>query len=130
MHSITVDASSIQFQYYTSGIYSDNSCSQSNLNHALLVVGYGTDSSSGIDYWILKNRYIHTTYNCMYSHSFFYNSLLRFYVQLGQILGKQWLYENDSKQEHVWSSHSSKLSNSVNVYNHHTPHSLFCRTTL
>ena len=55
--SITVDASSIQFQYYTSGIYSDNSCSQSNLNHAMLVVGYGTDSSSGVDYWILKNRY-------------------------------------------------------------------------
>lgn len=56
IYSVTVDASSIQFQYYTSGIYCDTSCSQSNLNHAMLVVGYGTDSSSGVDYWILKNR--------------------------------------------------------------------------
>ena len=54
--SVTVDASSIQFQYYTSGIYSDTSCSQSNLNHAMLVVGYGTHSTTGVDYWILKNR--------------------------------------------------------------------------
>lgn len=24
----------------------------------MLVVGYGTDSSSGLDYWILKNRFV------------------------------------------------------------------------
>ena len=49
----------MSFQYYTNGIYYDTDCSKTNLNHAMLVVGYGTDSSSGIDYWILKNRHVH-----------------------------------------------------------------------
>ena len=56
IHSIVMDASSISFQYYTDGIYHDTDCNQSGLNHALLVVGYGTDTNTGIDYWILKNR--------------------------------------------------------------------------
>lgn len=56
LNSIAVDASSISFQYYTNGIYYDTDCSKTSLNHAMLVVGYGTDSSTGIDYWILKNR--------------------------------------------------------------------------
>ncbi|CAI8041681.1 Cathepsin L [Geodia barretti] len=55
--SVVLDASSISFQYYTDGIYCDTDCNQSGLNHAMLVVGYGTDSSSGVDYWILKNSW-------------------------------------------------------------------------
>ena len=58
LHSVVLDASSISFQYYTDGIYYDTDCNQSGLNHAMLVVGYGTDSSSGVDYWILKNRLV------------------------------------------------------------------------
>ena len=57
IHSVVMDASSISFQYYTDGIYCDTDCNQSGLNHAMLVVGYGTDTNTGIDYWILKNRY-------------------------------------------------------------------------
>lgn len=56
IHSVAVDAASISFRYYTSGIYYDTECSKTNLNHAMLVVGYCTDSSTGLDYWILKNR--------------------------------------------------------------------------
>ena len=56
LHSVAVDASSVSFQYYTNGIYYDTDCSKTNLNHAMLVVGYGTDSTTGLDYWILKNR--------------------------------------------------------------------------
>ena len=54
--SVVLDASSISFQYYTDGVYCDTDCNQSGLNHAMLVVGYGTDSTTGEDYWILKNR--------------------------------------------------------------------------
>ena len=60
-HSIAVDASSVSFQYYTNGIYYDTDCSKTNLNHAMLVVGYGTDSYTGLDYWILKNRQVIST---------------------------------------------------------------------
>ena len=56
--SVAVDASTISFQYYTNGIYTDSDCNRSNLNHAMLVVGYGRDSTSGLDYWILKNRLV------------------------------------------------------------------------
>ena len=55
--SVVMDASSISFQYYTSGIFCDSDCNQAGLNHAMLVVGYGTDST-GLDYWILKNRFV------------------------------------------------------------------------
>ncbi|CAI8041683.1 Cathepsin L [Geodia barretti] len=53
--SVVVDSSDITFQYYSSGIYSSSKCSKRKPNHAMLVVGYG--SEEGIDYWILKNRY-------------------------------------------------------------------------
>lgn len=62
---MAVDASSISFQYYTNGVYTDSDCNRSNLNHAMLVVGYGTDSTCGLDYWILKNRQAH---HLMYSY--------------------------------------------------------------
>ena len=53
-----MDASSISFQFYTDGIYCESDCNQSGrLNHAMLVVGYGTDRITGLDYWILKNRF-------------------------------------------------------------------------
>lgn len=51
-----VDATSYTFKYYKGGIYSNSACSATNLNQAMLVVGYGTDLSTEEDYWILKNR--------------------------------------------------------------------------
>ncbi|XP_043189673.1 cathepsin L-like proteinase [Amphibalanus amphitrite] len=42
------------FQLYSSGIYSDPGCSPDQLNHALLLVGYG---SSGQDFWTLANSW-------------------------------------------------------------------------
>lgn len=38
------------------GIYDDTACDNTKHNHAVLIVGYGTDAAQG-DYWIVKNRY-------------------------------------------------------------------------
>ena len=44
---------------YTSGILdlSSSQCPSSGINHAVLLVGFGTDSSLGKDYWIVKNSW-------------------------------------------------------------------------
>jgi len=44
------------FTSYTGGVYVGQSCGQ-NVNHAVLIVGYGTDSETGMDYWIGKNSW-------------------------------------------------------------------------
>ena len=55
--SVAVDGSGNSFQFYTSGVYGSSQCSSKKLNHALLLVGYGT-TIDGQDYWIVKNRYV------------------------------------------------------------------------
>ena len=55
--TVTVDASHQSFHFYKSGIYYEPSCSSEKVNqdHAMLVVGYG--SENGQDYWIVKNSW-------------------------------------------------------------------------
>jgi len=43
------------FQYYAGGVYTPVTCSKS-LNHALVIIGYETDTQDG-DYWILQNSW-------------------------------------------------------------------------
>lgn len=52
--AVAVDASHRSFQWYKSGIYDEPACSSSNLDHGVLVVGYG--SEHGRDFWLVKNR--------------------------------------------------------------------------
>lgn len=54
--AVAIDASQTSFQFYQDGVYYEPNCSSKYLDHAVLVVGYGTDSS-GEDYWLVKNSW-------------------------------------------------------------------------
>ncbi|XP_066141449.1 digestive cysteine proteinase 3-like [Euwallacea fornicatus] len=51
--SVALDATYIQF--YNSGIFSNSKCTTWNLNHGVLIVGYGSENDE--DYWIVKNSW-------------------------------------------------------------------------
>nr|XP_039258212.1 procathepsin L-like isoform X1 [Styela clava] len=53
--SVVVDASQPSFQLYKSGVYYSTECSSTKLDHAMLIVGYGTMDSH--DYWIVRNNW-------------------------------------------------------------------------
>jgi C1A family cysteine protease len=56
--SVGVDASKTNFSLYKSGVF-DGRCG-TDLDHATLVVGYGTDKTTGQDFWIMKNSWGNT----------------------------------------------------------------------
>ena len=56
--SVTIDASSFVFHFYSDGVYSDTDCGNEleNVTHGATVVGYGT-TTDGQDYWLIKNSW-------------------------------------------------------------------------
>lgn len=55
--SIAIDVTEDNFMFYKEGIFVDPSCSneRESLNHGVLVVGYGSNST--VDYWLVKNSW-------------------------------------------------------------------------
>jgi hypothetical protein len=45
------------FYDYVEGVYSDPACPTDIHNHAVAIVGWGTDASAGKDYWIIRNSW-------------------------------------------------------------------------
>lgn len=54
--SVAIQANKRSFQLYKSGVYDDPACGD-QLDHGVLLVGYGYDSDSGLDYWKIKNSW-------------------------------------------------------------------------
>ena len=55
--AVSVDAESDAFRFYAGGVYFDPDCATAaaDLNHAVIVSGYGIDEESGTPVWLVKN---------------------------------------------------------------------------
>lgn len=53
--SVAIEADTMVFQSYTSGVITSAACG-TNLDHAVLAVGYGTDAT-GVAYFLVKNSW-------------------------------------------------------------------------
>jgi len=52
--AVSIQADTMVFQSYTSGVLDSTACGTS-LDHAVLAAGYGTEN--GMDYWLVKNSW-------------------------------------------------------------------------
>ena len=54
--AVAIEADKMVFQTYQSGVLDSSKCG-TNLDHAVLVVGFGNDAATGLDYWLVKNSW-------------------------------------------------------------------------
>jgi len=51
----SIYASDVSLGNYGNAVF--NKCTNTSTNHAVLVVGYGTDATSKLDYWLIRNSW-------------------------------------------------------------------------
>jgi len=54
---ISVCVNATAFWSYGGGVFNDPNCGNTGTDHCVVVVGYGTDETSGKDYWLVKNSW-------------------------------------------------------------------------
>jgi len=54
--AISIDAGEPVFRNYAGGVLDSTECGIAT-NHAVAIVGYGTDEASGLEYWLVRNSW-------------------------------------------------------------------------
>ncbi|KAG7355981.1 peptidase C1A, papain family protein [Nitzschia inconspicua] len=54
---IVVNVAATGWGMYKSGIFNDDEAEERDVNHAVVLEGYGTDEETGQDYWIVRNSW-------------------------------------------------------------------------
>jgi cathepsin L len=56
---VIVNVASSPWRFYKSGVFTTNghSSEQTDINHVVVLMGYGTDEETGEDYWLVRNSY-------------------------------------------------------------------------
>jgi C1A family cysteine protease len=57
--SVAIEADKLAFQLYSGGVLTSTACGTS-LDHGVLAVGYGTDKTTGLEYYRVKNSWSNT----------------------------------------------------------------------
>ena len=57
--TLAVSANNTPFMYYTTGIINSTACNTA-VDHAIGVIGYGTDTVTAQDYWVVRNSWATT----------------------------------------------------------------------
>jgi cathepsin L len=55
--AVAISASCSAFSYYKSGIIDNIMCPQTGINHAINIIGWGTNTTTNTDYWIVRNSW-------------------------------------------------------------------------
>eukprot|EP01105_Mastigella_eilhardi_P021979 TRINITY_DN5377_c0_g1_i1.p1 TRINITY_DN5377_c0_g1~~TRINITY_DN5377_c0_g1_i1.p1 ORF type:complete len:329 (+),score=78.83 TRINITY_DN5377_c0_g1_i1:247-1233(+) len=55
--SVSIDAAHLTFRFYKSGVFYNSRCHSVGLDHGVTAVGYGTDTTTGEEYYIVKNSW-------------------------------------------------------------------------
>lgn len=79
------------FQYYGGGVITPKDCNLGDADHAVLVVGYGTDPITGLAYWECKN-----SWGAKWGVSFFlkkvFNFQKRFTHNVLKCISGRWIF--------------------------------------
>ncbi|KAF7850597.1 hypothetical protein BT93_L5234 [Corymbia citriodora subsp. variegata] len=51
-----IDTKSVEFRSYSGGVFT-GPCGRQNLDHSIVIVGYGRSNSDGLNYWLIKNSW-------------------------------------------------------------------------